>query len=53
LIGREPEKRIKHRERCTLASRIQYINEFKNTYAVESWLIVYFKKEKHGELGGS
>jgi hypothetical protein len=24
-----------------------------NTYVVESWLIVYFKKEKHGELGGS
>jgi hypothetical protein len=22
-------------------------------YVVESWLIVYFKKEKHGELGGS
>ena len=22
LTGREPEKRIKHRERCTLASRI-------------------------------
>jgi hypothetical protein len=28
-------------------------NEFKNTYVVESWLIVYFKKEKHGELGAS
>jgi hypothetical protein len=28
------------------------IDEFKNTYVVESWLIVYFKKEKHGELGG-
>jgi hypothetical protein len=53
LTGREPEKRIQHRERCTLASRIQYINEFKNTDVVESWLIVYFKKEKHGELGGS
>jgi hypothetical protein len=25
----------------------------KNTYVVESWSIVYFKKEKHGELGGS
>jgi hypothetical protein len=47
------EIRIKHRERCTLASRIYYINDFKNTYVVESWLIVYFKKEKHGELGGS
>ena len=53
LTGREPEKRIKHRERCTLASRISYIHEFKNTYVVESWLIVYFKKEKHGQLGGS
>jgi hypothetical protein len=21
----------------------------KNTYVVESWLIVYFKKERHGE----
>jgi CTP:phosphocholine cytidylyltransferase-like protein len=31
----------------------KYINEFKNTYVVESWLIVYFKKEKHGELRGS
>jgi hypothetical protein len=30
-----------------------YINDFKNAYVVESWLIVYFKKEKHGELGGS
>jgi hypothetical protein len=29
------------------------LNEFKNTYVVESWLIDYFKKEKHGELGGS
>jgi hypothetical protein len=29
-----------------------YKNDFKNTYVVESWLIVYFKKEKHGELGG-
>jgi hypothetical protein len=37
LTGRAPEKRIKHRERCTLASRISYINEFKNTYVVESW----------------
>jgi hypothetical protein len=27
-------------------------NEFKNTYVVESWLIVYFKKEKHGDIGG-
>jgi hypothetical protein len=29
------------------------MNEFKNTYVVESWSIVYFKKEKPGELGGS
>jgi hypothetical protein len=35
LTGREPEKRIKHGERCTLASRIWYINEFKNTYVVD------------------
>jgi hypothetical protein len=29
------------------------VNEFKNTYVVESGSIVYFKKEKHGELGGA
>jgi hypothetical protein len=48
--------RVRFKSYPTRTRLVRYdlnLTQFENTYVVESWLIVYFKKEKHGELGGS